>query len=1218
MQLPALSLQTVWFHEDDKPAAQRLGADLYEKLTRPAADPLAHGPGIPVRVGVEHSHVNLQDAATTMVIPVLGQWSYNEMREVVIAKLRAWHAALGAGRLLVVPDSGNWRAAEVGLPVKQLLTLLYGADDGRRQTIDEIMLATARVWEVEGVRLFISHAKADLEATGAAAKKIHDHVVTDGTGRAFFDATDLHAGESLTGQLTGALDKGVLIAVRGDAYSSRVWCQQELLVAKLNGLPTLTVEVLSEGELRSSPYSGNSPSIVWVKGQDHNPARVATQAMIEWLRAEFFRREADRIKRVANLPEDVRVVTRPPELLDLAQGPLQGEAAQLVLHPDPELSALERRVLKAARPRLHLATPTTAFRRLLGRRDESADASSPLEGMQVAMSLSETPDAGDPEGFTAEHVRDATVNIARTVISAGAAIAYGGIFDLNPNSYTPLLIRLIQTYNQSVLPGAAPDAGAAPLAQDLHSYLAAIVPRSTVPRDFPIRAHHLGRSGTLAHLALLPDPAEPNRPPDALYYSDMRRAMEKCTAARVVLGGQAKPRVEAGGKGYGGRYPGVVEEAWRTLQAGNPLYVAGGFGGAAALVAELLQGKGTPKALQDATWTEHDFFRQTAKTLDAHPLRKKLGLPTKMEDLAKEIVKLANSLLKNDETSLNWNGLTKEENFFFFQTRDPVALAALVSKGLLRIARKQSEGKLQIELVHDSLAAAEKLDAVAIAVLKDVPLGGAGAALDVLTGGSATAAHQQGKKTLVSLKDSRIDADWLFLASLGTMEDSIPVAKRVEQAARETADEALRHGFQRVGIVTFGGSMLPDTREIATAMLSGLRGLANQSVLVWHETDDDRFKSLCEVLGEDPGIKLTTKRALTKISVEPRPPESMILFVTAAEDRLLTSCVPPGSSAVTADTDAQLSNADLARLSQGIGPDKRSTPNLATLEQRGSELAELLFGANAAAILSACKGSRIVVNHNAAASKVPFEMLLGSPDIRPSLDGGITRRLSVTGLAVGRQFAKPPKNGRLRILLVNNPTDDLPGAAKEAAEVAAILGTLSANLDLDQLVGSEATPEAVAAALARADIVHYCGHAFFDGPKPKQSGLVLAGGIEFTGEDLRKLDPLPRMAFVNACEAGRVRGRPATKAAAFAELFLHGGIDAYLGTYWEVGDRAAALFAGTVYRELALGQTLEQATLKGRKALFEAKEQDWANYMLFGGQNFRLVTEVGNQKPSSP
>jgi len=275
------------------------------------------------------------------------------------------------------------------------------------------------------------------------------------------------------------------------------------------------------------------------------------------------------------------------------------------------------------------------------------------------------------------------------------------------------------------------------------------------------------------------------------------------------------------------------------------------------------------------------------------------------------------------------------------------------------------------------------------------------------------------------------------------------------------------------------------------------------------------------------------------------------------------------------------------------------------------ELARYLFGDQASSILSKCRGFRLVVVHDTLASRVPFEMLLAAPDLRPAVEGGITRRLSVAGLSFERQFAKPPKEGKLKALLIANPTKDLAGAAAEADAVKTILSHQTDRLELDELWEDDATAEKVTAALARADILHYCGHAFFDGSGASESGLILAGKVPFTGEHLRQIDPLPRVAFVNACEAGRVRGEPSgSNAAAFAELFLRSGMDAYLGTYWEVGDAAAALFAGTVYTQLAMAATLEQATLAGRKALFQHSEPDWANYMLFGGGNFRLVKEV--------
>jgi len=52
----------------------------------------------------------------------------------------------------------------------------------------------------------------------------------------------------------------------------------------------------------------------------------------------------------------------------------------------------------------------------------------------------------------------------------------------------------------------------------------------------------------------------------------MREQLLVRTQARIMLGGRTT--------GYKGKYPGLVEEALLTLQAGKPLYLMGGFGGA--------------------------------------------------------------------------------------------------------------------------------------------------------------------------------------------------------------------------------------------------------------------------------------------------------------------------------------------------------------------------------------------------------------------------------------------------------------------------------------------------------------------------------------------------------------------------------------------------------------------------------------------------------------
>ncbi len=1200
---PALILLTVYFHNDEREEAFQLGQDLYEQLTRPVSDPLAFGAGIPVWSAVAADRVDLEAAEIVVVIPLLGGISFSAKRQTVLNQLTDWHTRLGNGHLLIVPTAEVWRSVEDTLVVKHLLTELYGKgdkDDKRRKTLDEIVLAVTRLLEPERkkVRLFVSHAKADLAASASAAKSVHDHIVTETTGHAFFDTVSLEAGESLADQLDSAVGNGVFLAVRGDAYSSRTWCQRELLTAKRHELPSLTVEVLKKGEQRISPYGGNGPSVVW----DNNPATIASRAMIEWLRSAYFRKEGERFKRVAGLPSDTVVLARPPELLDLAQGSLVSIHATLALHPDPELPVFERQILKAARPRLQLVTPTTAFRRLLNREGASSTVTSPLENLQVAMSLSDSPDVNGPDGFTAEHVRDATVYMARSLISAGAAIAYGGNF--RPDGFTPLLADLIQSYNQT----AAKSAGF------LHSYLGAPLKLKDVPNGLPLTVHHLVEETEakpdVRPDAILPPPSDKKRYPNALYYSDMRQVMAKHTFARVVLGGAAVPLSDTS-PGYGGRLPGVVEEAWRTLEIGKPLYVVGGFGGAAALVADLLEGGPIPDRLYDKTWKDAASFQKIAEEVDKidddDPDYKTLGLPKRLEDLAEAVLQLAKPCLATDAASLKWNGLTVDENLRLLRTRDPVVISSLVLKGLLNMARAHGAGKLQIELVQGSVTIGSKLDAVAVAAFDKIPLGGAGAALDQAIGGRISTKRAEGR-TLISLESPEIDANWLYLASLGPLGNVDGLEQRVEQAARETARQAQRHGFQRLGVVAFGGAVLTDVEAMADAMLRGFAELRGHVTIVWFETNADRFNRLHQKLAGQKDVHLTTRRTIASPAAPSGREEELILQVSLENDQLTITTLPPAGSAIASSRRINLTPAQLSVFSEGSGSRKRATPDLETLKQRGGELAEILLGKDATQLLTRCSHARTMIIHDVPSSKLPFELMATSDGSnRPAVQAGISRRLAVDGVPIEHLFARPPKTGLLNVLLIVNPTEDLPGTEDEADAIKKILEQKKSGVKLTVLTGEKATRKAVQAALAQADVVHYCGHAFFNGPGRDQSGLLLAGQERLTLEDLENISSLPRVAFVNACEAGRVRGSTTTEAAAFAELFLRSGVEAYLGTYWEVGDSAAASFATGVYTRLAEGQTLESAVTKSRAELLNDNEPDWANYILYGDGRFKLV-----------
>ena len=349
-----------------------------------------------------------------------------------------------------------------------------------------------------------------------------------------------------------------------------------------------------------------------------------------------------------------------------------------------------------------------------------------------------------------------------------------------------------------------------------------------------------------------------------------------------------------------------------------------------------------------------------------------------------------------------------------------------------------------------------------------------------------------------------------------------------------------------------------------------------------------------------------------------------------SEGNLVVTVLPPAGNAVAGVRTQVLTDADVSRLASGSGVAKRNTPDLATLTSRGRELAQLLLGDQADQILARMSASKFVVVHDVASSRIPFEILSASTTVPPATNdetkrdfavpavpierlfapathSGMYRRLAVPGVPIEQLFSRPPKAERFNLLLVINPTGDLAGAAKEGDAVEAVLKNRNDRINLLILREGGATKAALLDAFPTTDVLHYCGHAFFDGPGECESGLVLAGGERFTLADLRRVTT-PRVAFVNACEAGRVRGEVTTEAASFAEFFLRSGVEAYLGTFWTVNDHAAQVFSGEVYAELAAGRTLEEAVTLARKKLLDEKLPDWANYILYGDGRFQLVT----------
>lgn len=198
-----------------------------------------------------------------------------------------------------------------------------------------------------------------------------------------------------------------------------------------------------------------------------------------------------------------------------------------------------------------------------------------LRGVNVGLSVSDSADLGRL-GLHLRHADQAIAEIARAVLIAGGELTYGGW--LMPESFTALLMKEVYAYGGG----------------DTRLTLCVAYPEHRT-LDLPTLARIRDELSGLADLVFL-DPTgasvdpwarEDESPTEVTEievlqesYTALRTVMARGTSARVVVGGQLS--------GFKGRMPGLVEEAFTSVRAGQPLYVAGGFGGAAAAIARTL------------------------------------------------------------------------------------------------------------------------------------------------------------------------------------------------------------------------------------------------------------------------------------------------------------------------------------------------------------------------------------------------------------------------------------------------------------------------------------------------------------------------------------------------------------------------------------------------------------------------------------------------------
>ncbi len=141
---------------------------------------------------------------------------------------------------------------------------------------------------------------------------------------------------------------------------------------------------------------------------------------------------------------------------------------------------------------------------------------------------------------------------------------------------------------------------------------------------------------------------------------------------------------------------------------------------------------------------------------------------------------------------------------------------------------------------------------------------------------------------------------------------------------------------------------------------------------------------------------------------------------------------------------------------------------------------------------------------------------------------------------------------------------DLPGARAEVDAVAAIHGTAA-------LAGPAATVAATTAALNGAGLAHLAAHGSVHPDHPLFSALLLADG-PLTGYDLERLDRVPRMVILAACDSGRLVVRAGDELLGLAATLLASGAQQIVASVVPVPDAQTAPLMVALHRQLVAGR----------------------------------------------
>ena len=576
-----------------------------------------------------------------------------------------------------------------------------------------------------------------------------------------------------------------------------------------------------------------------------------------------------------------------------------------------------------------------------------------------------------------------------------------------------------------------------------------------------------------------------------------------------------------------------------------------------------------------------DLARGETTNALPHVLPRRRGVPTLWQE----------DLRAPPAEKIDWNDLSEREQREFLREFVGVAQSAAARP----IAERGAPARpVELAFVEGSVTQSSA-SALVLGAFANVEPTGAAQAIDrILHGAISDLARRRaisaaaGEVFVLPVGRRGLAARLVVFAGLGDFARYGPDVQRLA-AANVTRTLALA-GVDDFAMVLWGTASGADAADAARAQLEGvltalgdlapelrLRRITVISRNAQRLTAARRVaEDLLRVHPAAPLMRLLPERRATRKAeraVKSTATPLALLFVQQSAGQMRAALLGPTPKATALVATRRLDLRELEREHARLVPGL----SVAELETFGEVLTQQLLPEEIADALPSIKTSPLVVVHDSASAHWPWETLC-IDGWAPAAARGLSRRYAAEGMSVAKWREQRRREREFNVLLVINPTGDLPGAVEEGERVSRMLAQLP-GAGITAIRGGDATRARLLAEFRSGDYdaIHFAGHAFFDASAPASSGILCAGGRVLSGADLAAMDSVPALVFFNACESGRLRQavkplRQLDRSVGFAEAFLRGGVANFIGTWWPVGDAAASAFATTLYRDLAKGR----------------------------------------------